>query len=124
MGEPMKILELAKKLIRLNGKTPFLGSESEKPAGSIMIKFTGLLPGEKLFEELTYEGTLKSTIHPRIFKTTEKAWTNSDINAAVDTLLEATENKDHPLALNLLKSKYPEIEGPRTTSDQFITNRL
>lgn len=62
MGEPVKILELAKKLILLSG----LSIKNENnPNGDIEIKFTGLRPGEKLYEELLIggENVRKRCIH-------------------------------------------------------------
>ena len=49
MGEPVKITELAKRLINLSGKDLI---DENNPRGDIEIKFTGLRPGEKLYEEL------------------------------------------------------------------------
>jgi FlaA1/EpsC-like NDP-sugar epimerase len=60
MGEPVKIIDLAKNLIRLSGKE--LGVDAE-------IVFTGLRPGEKLHEELIVEGEdVSGTVHPKVMK--------------------------------------------------------
>ena len=50
MGEPVKILDLAKRLINLSGKEI---NDDNNPTGDIQIEFMGLRPGEKLFEELS-----------------------------------------------------------------------
>src|ERR1041384_5323029 len=60
MGKPVKIVDLARQLIRLSGFTPDV---------DIRIEFTGLRPGEKLFEELSYEGEhIAATCHPKIMR--------------------------------------------------------
>lgn len=58
MGEPMKIIDLAKNMISLSGLTPDV---------DIKINFTGLRPGEKLYEELLYNSTQQKTIYEKIF---------------------------------------------------------
>lgn len=65
MGEPVKIVDLARQMIELSGY---------KPDVDIEIKFTGLRPGEKLFEELRHtDETHETTAHPRIFKLSANA---------------------------------------------------
>jgi FlaA1/EpsC-like NDP-sugar epimerase len=68
MGEPMKIYDLAKNMIELSGKS-LMRSKSEK--NKIEIIFTGLKPGEKLFEEMTTVRLPQGTIHQKILKVNE-----------------------------------------------------
>jgi FlaA1/EpsC-like NDP-sugar epimerase len=69
MGEPVRIADLAKRLIQLSGLTLKEGSEG---VGEIEIRFTGLRPGEKLYEELLIgENVLEST-HPRVMRALEQ----------------------------------------------------
>ncbi|RKG48570.1 polysaccharide biosynthesis protein [Acinetobacter cumulans] len=69
MGEPVKIVDLAKQMIRLSGFKPV----DEKGLGDIKIEFTGLRPGEKLYEELLIDAeNVEKTEHERIFKSFEK----------------------------------------------------
>jgi FlaA1/EpsC-like NDP-sugar epimerase len=68
MGEPIKIIDLANRMIELSG----LSVRDEKhPNGDIEIKITGLRPGEKLFEELLIGDNPKPTPHPRIMRADE-----------------------------------------------------
>jgi len=69
MGEPVKILELAKQMIRLAGLTV----KDECNDGDVAIEFTGLRPGEKLYEELLIDAEAKKTSHPRVFRAEEKS---------------------------------------------------
>jgi FlaA1/EpsC-like NDP-sugar epimerase len=83
MGEPIKIIELAKKMIYLSGFTPAFG---DNPNGDIEIKVTGLRPGEKLFEELLIGENVYSTDHPNIMQAKEKAIKWNEINKMIDTI--------------------------------------
>ena len=69
MGEPVKITDLARKMIYLSG---FTVRDEEHPDGDIDIKFTGLRPGEKLYEELLIGDDPSTTEHERIMKANEK----------------------------------------------------
>jgi hypothetical protein len=73
MGEPIKIGDLARRMIDLSG---FTVREDCNPDGDIAISITGLRPGEKLFEELLLGDNPEKTHHPRIMKAKEPfiAW--------------------------------------------------
>lgn len=68
MGEPVKITSLAKKMIKLSGLTE---KSPQQTQGDIEIKFTGLRPGEKLYEELLIGDNVEGTEHPRIMTANE-----------------------------------------------------
>jgi FlaA1/EpsC-like NDP-sugar epimerase len=68
MGEPVKIVDLAKRMIKLSGLAL---KSSEHSTGDIEIQFTGLRPGEKLFEELLIGENVTGTLHSRIMRAEE-----------------------------------------------------
>ena len=68
MGEPVKIAELAKRMIHLSGLTL---RDSDHPNGEISIEFSGLRPGEKLYEELLIDDNATGTSHPKIMRAEE-----------------------------------------------------
>ena len=68
MGEPVKIMTLAQRMIRLSGLTE---RTAQNPQGDITIEITGIRPGEKLYEELLIADNPRPTQHPRIFKADE-----------------------------------------------------
>lgn len=68
MGQPVKIMDLAKRIIELSG---LVVRDAENPEGDIDIEVTGLRPGEKLYEELLIGDNPEPTIHPRITKAHE-----------------------------------------------------
>ena len=68
MGEPVKIISLAKKMIKLSGLTE---RSIQNPSGDIEILYTGLRPGEKLYEELLIGDNVEGTDHPRIMTANE-----------------------------------------------------
>lgn len=68
MGEPVKILDLAHRMIRLSGLSL---RDADHPNGDIEIQFTGLRPGEKLYEELLIGENVSTTEHPRVQRAAE-----------------------------------------------------
>jgi FlaA1/EpsC-like NDP-sugar epimerase len=73
MGDPVKILDLATRMVELSG---LCVKNQNNPDGDIEIEITGLRPGEKLFEELLIGNNPRPTSHPRIMKAHEEflAW--------------------------------------------------
>ena len=69
MGQSVKIMDLARRMIELSGLTV---KDEENPDGDIEIETTGLRPGEKLYEELLIGDNPRPTSHPRIMKADEE----------------------------------------------------
>jgi len=69
MGQPVKIMDLARRMVELSGLTV---KDEQSPEGDIEIAVTGLRPGEKLYEELLIGDNPKPTVHPRIMKAHEE----------------------------------------------------
>lgn len=78
MGEPVKIVDLAKRMIQLMGVTEKNGESTE---GDIEITFSGLRPGEKLYEELLIGENVEGTSHPKIMTAQEEklSWEEMEI---------------------------------------------
>jgi FlaA1/EpsC-like NDP-sugar epimerase len=72
MGEPVRIVDLARRMITLAGLT--VRDDHHHPEGALEIRYTGLRPGEKLFEELLIRnGSTAATVHPKIMKAEDPA---------------------------------------------------
>ncbi len=100
MGKPVKIAELAEKLIHLSG----LSVRSEKcPHGDIAVEFTGLRPGEKLYEELLIGDNVSPTEHPMIMRADEEYFTWDVLRGVLAKLLKAVEQDDYPQVRVLLR---------------------
>ncbi|WP_421684435.1 polysaccharide biosynthesis protein [Stutzerimonas urumqiensis] len=100
MGQPVKIADLAEKLIRLSG----LSVCSEKnPTGDIAIEYTGLRPGEKLYEELLIGDNVSPTEHPMIMRASEEHFSWDVLKGLLGRLLEAVEKDDYPQVRLLLR---------------------
>ncbi len=101
MGQPMKIKDLAEQMIRLAGLTP--GKDIE-------ISYTGLRPGEKLYEELFHGGeNALRTEHQSIFLASPRGGELASLRNALKTLVDAAQNRDKLAALAQLKALVPEF---------------
>ena len=83
MGEPVKIVDLAYRMIELSGRTV---RDAFNPDGDIEIKVIGLRPGEKLFEELLIGDKAATTKHPRIMKAHEEFLAWGELSLALEKL--------------------------------------
>jgi FlaA1/EpsC-like NDP-sugar epimerase len=103
MGEPVKITYLAEQLIRLSGK---------KPGDDIEIVYTGLRPGEKLYEELFHESEkLAGTTHPKILLANSRSMDFVQLGQVLDKLALACETDDERQIYGLLSELVPEHQS-------------
>lgn len=91
MGEPVRILDLAHRMVELSGLTV---RDAANPQGDIEIAITGLRPGEKLYEELLIGDNPTPTGHPRIMKAHEDCLPWPELQLQLERLLRAAEAGD------------------------------
>ena len=99
MGDPVKIKDLATKMVRLSGLTV---KNDTNPHGDIEIKCTGLRPGEKLFEELLIGDNVGETTHERIMTAKEVMLPLPELNVFIEALNIACHNFDNETIRQLL----------------------
>ncbi len=114
MGDPVKIIDLARKMVELSGLTL---RDHEHPEGDIEIRVTGLRPGEKLYEELLIGNHSSPSANPRIFKAKEHFIPWSELQTELDHLTEAIHSNDIKRIKKILKRVVPEYNPSITTSD-------
>jgi FlaA1/EpsC-like NDP-sugar epimerase len=111
MGKPVKIYDLAIRMIKLAGQTI---KDSQNPHGNIEIKITGLRPGEKLYEELFIGGDPKPTQHPSIMKAKDKFIPWKELLRHLQILNSAIELNDIKVIRNLLTTL---VSGYKSTEE-------
>jgi FlaA1/EpsC-like NDP-sugar epimerase len=94
MGKPVRIAELADRMARLSGLAPFIRDHAAGEAGDIEIRFTGLRPGEKLYEELLIGEAASKTRHPRIMTADETRLSPEVLSAFLADLEDACSKRD------------------------------
>ena len=105
MGEPVRIADLARRMIHLSGMEV---RDESHPEGDIAIEYTGLRPGEKLYEELLIGSDAVATAHPRIWRGRESALAWVDLEPLLETMNRACVNGDCSQAVALLREAVPE----------------
>ena len=99
MGDPVRVLDLARAMIELSGLTV---RDASNPDGDIEVAEIGLRPGEKLHEELLIEENALPTSHPRIVKARESMIEWLHLQRRLDDLASAIDNNDVARTLSLL----------------------
>ncbi|MFU8822578.1 MAG: polysaccharide biosynthesis protein [Gammaproteobacteria bacterium] len=114
MGQPVRILDLARKMIKLSGRTV---RDAHNRDGDIEIVYTGLRPGEKLYEELLISGNASGTDHPRIWKGVEEGVDAGQVETAIDALRVAIRKNDCKAMREILLSVVREYQPPEEVAD-------
>ena len=101
MGEPVRVDDLARNMIRLAGRTV---RDANSTGGDIEIQYTGVRPGEKLFEELLIDNHSSATEHPSIRLGNEPSMAWSELQGRLDNLRAAIDQRDDERVRGLLAS--------------------
>lgn len=120
MGEPVKILELARRMVHLSG---FSVRDESNPDGDIEIQFTGLRPGEKLYEELLIGDNVTQTAHPKIMRAEESVIPWQTLQTILQSMSQANETDDSVQSRNLLLSTIEGFE-PQCDLNDWLQSEL
>lgn len=99
MGEPVKIYDLACRMISLSGRTL---KSKDNQSGDIEIHFTGLRPGEKLYEELLIDAASLPTMHPKIMRASEGKLSSAEMAHILEDVQSAVETLDSRAAREII----------------------
>jgi len=114
MGEPVKILDLAHRMINLMGLTV---RDAEHPEGDIAIEFVGLRPAEKLYEELLIGSNVSGTEHPRIMRADEDFLPVEVLSVLLDDLRQASQDLNYEKARDILLAAVGEYDPQNEIED-------
>ncbi|ARN76327.1 nucleoside-diphosphate sugar epimerase [Oceanicoccus sagamiensis] len=121
MGEPVRIVNLARRLIRLMGCEV---KDKAHPKGDIEIHFTGLRPGEKLYEELLLGDNVTGTGHPKVMRAEESLLPEDEIDRYTQQLKEACDKNDCEAIQQTLQQAVAEFDAKDGISDAIWTRRM
>lgn len=116
MGEPVRIIDLARNMVELSGLTI---RDADNPYGDIELQVVGLRPGEKLYEELLIEDAPLQTSHPRIRKALEGFLPASMLDQRLAELKEAISARDPGPVRIILSNTVPEFQPNSDVVDPF-----
>jgi FlaA1/EpsC-like NDP-sugar epimerase len=121
MGEPVKIIDLAYRMVELSGLTV---KDKQNPDGDIAIEITGLRPGEKLYEELLIGDSPMATQHVRIMKAHEDCLSWTMLQQALVELMAAVDVNDVPLMRELIQQVVPGYQPEGEVVDWVYLQKL
>ena len=116
MGEPVRIFDLARRMIRLMGLTV---RDADNPDGDIEVIFTGLRPAEKLYEELLIGANVSGTDHPRIMRANEDYLSLRSLSEFIEELQSATSSLDRDRTRDILMRAIKEY-GPSNGIEDLV----
>ncbi|WP_211576741.1 polysaccharide biosynthesis protein [Methylophaga nitratireducenticrescens] len=119
MGSAVKIVDLATRMIHLSG---FTVKNAENPDGDIEITYTGLRPGEKLFEELLIGENVSQTAHQKIMRAEEQVIAWQDLQLILTDLQHAVSVADYE-QVRVLLSKYVDGFMPQCGIEDWLSHR-
>jgi len=114
MGEPVRIVDLARKMVHLSGLKI---KDKLHPNGDIEIKYTGLRPGEKLYEELLIGDNVSETGNPMIMRAKEEMLIWDDLKLILDELEKAVDSSDQDKIRQLLIKAVPGFKPQSNITD-------
>jgi len=117
MGEQIKISQLAEDMIRLSGMTV---KNQENPDGDIEIIYTGLRPGEKLYEELFIGNKVSRTDHDQIIRTDENFVSWPDLKKDLADLTRAIESYDFDLIMSIMGKRIDGFNHDKKIIDNLF----
>ena len=120
MGNAVQIDELASRMIKLTGLSV---RDADHPDGDIEIQYTGLRPGEKLFEELLIGSNVTGTGHPMIMRAMEPTPTWEEVKELLAELSRAVERIDCPRVIEVLEMGVPEYRRSVLIHDLVFAQR-
>ena len=104
MGKPIKIIDLVEKMVALSGLKLISDSSECLKSNEIGLTISGLRPGEKLFEELSYNEGLVKTIHQRINTTTEKLMLDEELEYLLNSIETCLDAGNHQKLFKIIAS--------------------